>query len=53
MPAAPANPLLAISNIPVFARLGVSLAVVSLLALALAGIAWAAGASVSGACGGG
>lgn len=36
-----------------WARLGISLAVVSLLALGVAGIAWAAGASVSGACGGG
>lgn len=36
-----------------WARLGVSLAIVSLLALAVAGIAYAAGTSVSGACGGG
>jgi hypothetical protein len=36
-----------------WARLGVTLAAVSLLALVLAGIAWAAGVSVSGACGGG
>jgi hypothetical protein len=36
-----------------WARLGASLAVVSLGALAVAGIAYAAGASISGACGGG
>jgi len=36
-----------------WARLGLSLAVVSFLALAVAGIAWAAGTSISGACGGG
>ena len=36
-----------------FAKIGVALTVVSLLALAFAGILSAAGMSVSGACGGG
>src|SRR5471032_1882624 len=36
-----------------FAKLGISLAAVSLLALALVGALFAAGSSLSGACGGG
>jgi hypothetical protein len=38
---------------PVLAKLGIGLAAVSLLALALAGIAAAAGMDPAGACGGG
>ena len=36
-----------------WAKLGLWLAIVSVLALVVAGFAWAAGASISGACGGG